>query len=86
MFWEWLERTLYIIMGLLFFVAVVAIVIMAGALWLLLYKAIAWLAILVLVGAPIASLIYTLYDNWFLVTEFFENLKEKWDNWGKKDV
>lgn len=89
MFWEWLERTLYIIMALLFFVAVVAIVLMVGTLWLLLYKAIAWLAILVLVvlvGAPIASLIYTLYDNWFLVTEFFENLKEKWDNWGKKDV
>lgn len=89
MFWEWLERTLFIIMIIVFFIAAVAIVILAGALWLLLYKAMAWFAILVLVilvGAPIASFIYTLYDNWFLVTEFFEELKEKWDDWGKKNV
>lgn len=89
MFWEWLERTLFGIMAILFFIAVVAIVILAGALWLLLYKTIAWLAILTLVlfvGIPIATFIYTLYDNWFLVTEFFEELKEKWDDWGKKNV
>ena len=89
MFWEWLERTLLGILAIFFFIAVVAIVIVMGALWLMLYKAIAGLAILLLVifiGVPIATLIYTIYDNWFLVTEFFENLKEKWDNWGKKDV
>lgn len=79
MFWEWLERTLF---------GIVAIFVM-GALWLLLYKAVAWYVILVLIifiGVPIVTLIYTIYDNWFLVTEFFENLKEKWDNWRKKNV
>jgi hypothetical protein len=80
MFWEWLERTLIGIVIMIFFIAVVALVIMVGALWLLLYKAIAWFAILILIifiVAPIASLIYTLYDNWFLVTEFFKDLRDK---------
>lgn len=80
MFWEWLERTLFGIMIMIFFIAAVAVVIMAGALWLLLYKAIAWFAILILIifiGAPIVSLIYTLYDNWFLITEFFKDLRDK---------
>lgn len=80
MFWEWLERTLIGIVIMIFFIAVVALVIMVGALWLLLYKAIAWFAILILIifiGAPIVSLIYTLYDNWFLVTEFFKDLRDK---------
>ena len=89
MFWEWLERTLFGFVAILLFVFVGSIVILMGALWLMLYKAIAWLAILVLVffvGVPIVTLIYTIYDNWFLVTEFFKDLKEKWDNWGKKDV
>lgn len=89
MFWEWLERTLFGFVAILLFIAVAAVVIAMGALWLLLYEAVAWLAILVLVifiGVPLVTLIYTLYDNWFLVTEFFENLKDKWDNWGKKDV
>lgn len=89
MFWEWLERTLFGIAALFFFIAIVAAIFVMGALWLLLYKAVAWVAILVLVifiGVPIVTLIYTIYDNWFLVTEFFENLKEKWDNWRKKNV
>lgn len=89
MFWEWLERTLFGFVAILVFVFVGSIVFLMGAIWLMLYKAIAWLAILVLVffvGVPVVTLIYTLYDNWFLVTEFFENLKEKWNNWGKKDV
>jgi hypothetical protein len=80
MFWEWLERTLFGIMIMIFFIAAVAVVIMVGALWLLLYKAIAWFAILILIifiGAPIVSLIYTLYDNWFLITEFFKDLRNK---------
>lgn len=89
MFWEWLERTFVVFIAILFIVAVVAAIIAIGALWLILYETIAWVAILVLivgVGIPIVTLIYTIYDNWFLVTEFFENLKEKWDNWGKKNV
>lgn len=89
MFWEWLERTFVVFIEILFIVAVVAAIIAIGALWLILYETIAWVAILVLivgVGVPIVTLIYTIYDNWFLVTEFFENLKEKWDNWGKKNV
>lgn len=80
MFWEWLERTLIGIVTMIFFIAAVAVVIMVGALWLLLYKAIAWFAILILIifiGAPIVSLIYTLYDNWFLITEFFKDLRNK---------
>ncbi len=89
MFWEWLERTLFGFLAILFVAVIIVAVIAIGALWLLLYEAIAWVAILVLViaiGVPIVTLIYTIYDNWFLVTEFFESLKEKWDNWGKKDV
>lgn len=89
MFWEWLERTLYGIVAILCFIMVVVAVIAIGALWLLLYKAITWLAILMLIifiGVPIVTLIYTIYDNWFLITKFFKNLKEKWDNWGEKDV
>jgi NADH:ubiquinone oxidoreductase subunit 3 (subunit A) len=89
MFWEWLERTLFGIAAILFFIVVVAVVFLMGALWLLLYEAVAWLAILALVvfvGVPIATFIYTIYENWFLVTEFFENLKEKWDSWRKKNV
>lgn len=89
MFWEWLERTLFGIAAILFFILIVTIVILIGVLWLLLYKVVAWCAILVLIifiGVPIVTLVYTIYDNWFLVTEFFENLKEKWNNWGKKDV
>lgn len=42
-----------------------------GALWILLYKAVAWLAILALVifiDIPVVTLIYTIYDNWFLIT------------------
>lgn len=80
MFWEWLERTLYGIVAVLLFILVAAVVILIGALWLILYKAIAWFAILVLVifiGIPIVTLIYTIYDNWFLVTEFFKNLRNK---------
>lgn len=89
MFWEWLERTLFGIVAIFFVIAIVVAVIAMGALWLILYETIAWLAILALVvfvGVPIVTFIYTIYENWFLVTEFFENLKEKWDNWGKKDV
>lgn len=89
MFWEWLERTFYGIVAIFFIIAVVVAIIAVGALWLILYQVVAWLAILVLiifVGVPIVTLIYTIYDNWFLVTEFFESLKEKWDNWGKKNV
>jgi hypothetical protein len=89
MFWEWLERTLFVIAAILLFIMVVAAVLLIGALWLLLYKIVAWLAILILVvfiGVPIVTLVYTIYDNWFLVTEFFKNLKEKWDNWREKDV
>lgn len=89
MFWEWLERTLLGIVAIFFFIAIIAVVIAMGALWLLLYQAVAWFAILLLIifiGVPIVTLIYTIYDNWFLVTEFFESLKEKWENWGKKNV
>ena len=89
MFWEWLERTLFGFVAILFIAVIIVAVIAIGALWLLLYEVIAWVAILVLIiaiGVPIVTLIYTIYDNWFLVTEFFEDLKEKWDNWGKKDV
>jgi uncharacterized membrane protein len=80
MFWEWLERTLYGIVAVLLFIVVIAVIILIGALWLLLYKAVAWFAILVLAiftGIPIITLIYTIYDNWFLVTEFFKNLRNK---------
>lgn len=80
MFWEWLERTLYGIVAILFLIMVVAVIIAIGALWLLLYKVVAGLAIFMLiifVGIPIVTLIYTIYDNWFLVTEFFENLRDK---------
>lgn len=80
MFWEWLERTLFGIAAILLFIMIVVAVLLIGALWLLLYKAIAWLAILALVifiGIPIVTLIYTIYDNWFSVTEFFENLRDK---------
>lgn len=89
MFWEWLERTFIGIFVILFFIMIVAVMLVMGALWLLLYKTVAWCAIFLLVifiGVPIVTFIYTIYDNWFLVTEFFENLKEKWDNWGKKNV
>ena len=71
MFWEWLERTLFGIAAVLLFILIVAVVILMGALWILLYKAVAWLAILVLVifiGVPVVTLIYTIYDNWFLIT------------------
>lgn len=80
MFWEWLERTLYGIVAVLLFIMVIAVITLIGALWLLLYKAVAWFAILVLVifiGIPIITLIYTIYDNWFLVTEFFKKLRNK---------
>lgn len=80
MFWEWLERTLYGVVAVLLFIMVIAVVFVIGALWLLLYEAIAWLAILALVifiGVPIIALIYTIYDNWFSVTEFFKNLRNK---------
>lgn len=89
MFWEWLERTLLGIVAIFFFIAIIAVVIAMGALWLLLYQAVAWFAILLLIifiGVPIVTLIYTIYDNWFLVTEFFESLKEKWENWRNKNV
>ena len=71
MFWEWLERTLFGIAAVLLFILIVAVVILMGALWILLYKAAAWLAILALVifiGIPVVTLIYTIYDNWFLIT------------------
>ena len=80
MFWEWLERTLFGIAAVLLFILIVAVVILMGALWILLYKAVAWLAILVLVifiGIPVVTLIYTIYDNWFLITQFFDDLKNK---------
>ena len=71
MFWEWLERTLFGIAAVLLFILIVAVVILMGAFWILLYKAVAWLAILALVifiGIPVVALIYTIYDNWFLIT------------------
>lgn len=80
MFWEWLERTLFGIAAVLLFILIVAVVILMGALWILLYKAVAWLAILALVifiGIPVVTLIYTIYDNWFLITQFFDDLKNK---------
>ena len=80
MFWEWLERTLFGIAAVLLFILIVAVVILMGALWILLYKAVAWLAILALVifiGIPVVSLIYTIYDNWFSITQFFDDLKNK---------
>lgn len=80
MFWEWLERTLFGIAAVLLFILIVAVVILMGALWILLYKAVAWLAILALVifiGIPVVTLIYTIYDNWFSITQFFDDLKNK---------
>ena len=71
MFWEWLERTLFGVAAVLLFILIVAVVILMGALWILLYKAVAWLAILALVifiGIPVVTLIYTIYDNWFSIT------------------
>ena len=78
MLWEWLERTLFGIAAVLLFILIVAVVILMGALWILLYKAVAWLAILALVifiGIPVVTLIYTIYDNWFSITQFFDDLK-----------
>lgn len=80
MFWEWLERTLYGVVAALLSIVIIAVVLVIGALWLILYEAIAWFAILVLIifiGIPIVTLIYTIYDNWFLVTEFFKKLRNK---------
>lgn len=81
MFKEWLERMfdvflviLIIIGGLLAFSALMF-------LWIMLFTFLKWLAIAILIivlAVPLGTLIYTIYDNWFIISDYIEDIKEKW--------
>jgi uncharacterized membrane protein YkgB len=86
MFKEWLER---MAIGFLFILVMIVILLtlaLFGTLWYLIYEASKLLGISILIvvlGVPLITFIYTVYDNWSYVCSCFE---EKMEKWGKKDV
>ena len=81
MFKEWLERmfdvcliVLMVIGGLLAFVVLMF-------LWIMLFTFLKWVAItifIIVLAIPLGTLIYTIYDNWFIISDYIEDIKEKW--------
>lgn len=83
MFKEWLER---MAIGFLF-VLIAALILSAAALigflWYAIYEVAKPLGIgilIVVIGVPLISFIYTVYDNWSYVCNCFEEKKRKWEN------
>lgn len=83
MFKEWLERMMW---GFLFALVAVLVLLtlwLIGLIWYIIYQSIQPLAIIILivgVGIPLGTLIYTIYDNWSYVNTLFEEKKRKWEN------
>lgn len=83
MFKEWLERMavgfLFVLIAFLVFLTLALL----GLLWYAIYEASKLLGIsilLVFVGVPLITFIYTVYDNWSYVCDCFEEKKRKWEN------
>ena len=83
MFIEWLERMMW---GFLFALVAVLVLLtlwLIGLVWYIIYQSIQSLAIIILivgVGIPLGTLLYTIYDNWSYVSTLFEEKKRKWEN------
>lgn len=85
MFKEWLERMFDVFLVIIAIGGGLLILSMFIWLWAILFVALKWLAIIILIIAlavPLGTLIYTIYDNWFIISDYIEDIKEKWR--GKK--
>jgi ABC-type proline/glycine betaine transport system permease subunit len=86
MFKEWLENMLYSFLWVLILVLVAATIGLIVSLWCLIYtvfKPLAIVILLIVIGVPLVALFITLRDNWSYVSRCFE---EKMKKWSKKDV
>lgn len=86
MFKEWLERMAIGFLFVLIVILILATATLIGFVWYVIYDASKLLGtgiLLVAIGVPLITFIYTVYDNWSYVCSCFE---EKMEKWGKKDV
>lgn len=81
MFKEWLERMFDVFLVIIIIGGCLLLLSMFIWLWAILFVALKWLAIVILIIAlavPLGTLIYTIYDNWFIISDYLEDIKEKW--------
>jgi uncharacterized membrane protein YkgB len=83
MFKEWLERMAIGFLFVLIAIIILLILVLFGLLWYVIYEAAKPLGIgilIVVIGVPLISFIYTVYDNWSYICLRFEEKKRKWEN------
>lgn len=83
MFKEWLERMVWGFLLALVTILILVTLWLIGLVWYIIYQAIRPLAIIILligVGIPLGTFLYTIYDNWSYVSALFEEKKRKWEN------
>lgn len=81
MFKEWLERMFDVFLVIIIIGGCLLLLSMFIWLWAILFVVLKWLAITILiiaVAVPLGTLIYTIYDNWFIISDYIEDIKEKW--------
>lgn len=83
MFKEWLERMAIGFLFVLIAILVLATATLIGFVWYIIYDASKLLGtgiLVVVIGVPLITFIYTVYDNWSYVCDCFEEKKRKWEN------
>lgn len=78
---EWLERMLDVFLIVLAVAGGLLALSVLIFLWIMLFTFLKWLAIVILIvvlAVPLGTLIYTIYDNWFFISDYIEDIKEKW--------
>lgn len=81
MFKEWLERMFDVFLVILIIIGGLLAFSVLMFLWIMLFTFLKWLAIVILIivlAVPLGTLIYTIYDNWFIISDYIEDIKEKW--------
>lgn len=77
---EWLDITLKVFLTALFVIAGLLVFVLFGLLWYMISKVSMVVAIILLVlfvGIPLGTFIYTIYKNRHAVADYFEELKYK---------
>jgi len=81
MFEEWLERMFNVCLIVLIIIGGLLALSVLTLLWIMLFTFLKWVAITILIivlAIPLGTLIYTIYDNWFIISDYLEDIKEKW--------
>lgn len=78
---EWFERMVDVFLIVLAVAGGLLAFSVLMFLWIMLFTFLKWLAIAILIivlAVPLGTLIYTIYDNWFIISDYIEDIKEKW--------